>query len=525
MRPRPQGLDVFRPGRGLRLLAQLQLAIGFSLAAQLSVWNADVQGAEKLNVLFLFADDQRADTIAAHGNPAIRTPHLDRLAQRGLSFRNNYCFGSNSGAVCIPSRAMLMTGKMWLHTNNAMNGELILPERLQQHGYTTFISGKWHNQPPALLRGFARGRAIYLGGMSDHTEVYLDDIVEPGKLGNKRIGEKFSSELFADAVIDFLRSYESEQPFFAYVAFTAPHDPRQPPEADRQWYYQRRPPLPANFLPQHPFDNGHTVGGRDENLGAWPRTREMISDQLAEYYGLITHLDRQVGRVLDALAATPHAHNTLIIYAADHGLAIGSHGLLGKQSVYEHSMKCPLMIVGPGVPQGEQTAFTYLFDLYPTLCDLLGIEPPAGLDGHSLRPLWSGEKATVRDSVFLPFRDQQRAVRNDRWKYICYPQINHEQLFDLQQDPHETQNLAESNAHQDARNQMRELLRQWQQKTGDPQPLSTPNPKPKWVELSGRKRLPDRWQPEWIRDKYFEGEQPSAKDRQAIEQKRREYGG
>ncbi len=481
--------------------------------------------AERPNVVLLFADDQRADTIGAHGNPHIRTPNIDRLVSRGFSFRRNYCFGSNSGAVCVPSRAMLMTGKMWMHTNNRMKGEKILPELLQENGYTTFISGKWHNGPEALLRGFEQGKAVFLGGMSDHTRVPLQDIVAAGKLGNKRFGENFSSELFADAAVEFLKTYKQEKPFFLYVPFTAPHDPRQPPRSYRESYYAKKPPLPSNFLPQHPFDNGHMAGGRDENLGPWPRTEEFVRDQLAEYYGLVTHLDEQVGRIVKTLEGSRFAGNTILIYAADHGLAIGSHGLLGKQSVYEHSMHCPLIVSGPGIPKGKETrAFSYLLDLYPTICSLTGVPGPGGLDGHDLRPIWEGRAEKVRDSVFLPFRNVQRSVRDERWKLICYPQIAHRQLFDLRDDPHETENLAADPAHRARVDEMLGLMRRWQDRIGDEQVLAVANPKPKEIDLTGRQRLPDRWQPRWIRDKYFGGVEPNARNREANRREAAEFG-
>jgi arylsulfatase A-like enzyme len=158
------------------------------------------------------------------------------------------------------------------------------------------------------------------GGMSDHTKVPVCSLGADGKLTKPRAGEKFSSELFADSAIEFLEQHDRKKPFFAYVAFTAPHDPRMPPAAWVEPYYRERPPLPRNFLPQLPFDNGMMQGGRDENLAAWPRTESVIRDQLAEYYGLITHLDTQIGRILVALDQSGHAHNTLIIYAADNGL-------------------------------------------------------------------------------------------------------------------------------------------------------------------------------------------------------------
>jgi arylsulfatase A-like enzyme len=477
-----------------------------TLLALLALLSGRASAAQKPNILFLFADDQRADTIAAHGNPHIKTPNLDRLAAAGFSFRGNYCFGGNSGAVCVPSRAMLMSGKTWFHVDTvSLQGAKLLPEHLQEHGYVTFGAGKWHNGQPSWLRAFQRGRNIFFGGMSDHTKVPLRDLGPDGKLTELRTGDKFSSVLFADAAIEFLRSHDKKKPFFAYVAFTAPHDPRMPPLPYRETYYRNLPPLPANFLPQLPFDNGMMKGGRDENLAPWPRTEAVIRDQLAEYYGLITHLDEQVGRILEALEQTGQADNTLILYAADNGLALGSHGLLGKQNVFEHSMRVPLIVAGPGIPRGKSTqAFTYLLDLFPTLCDTIGIPPPADLEGESLRPLWEGKKDRVRDSVFLPFIQIQRAVRNDRWKLICYPKIGHMQLFDLQSDPDEKTNLIDRSENAAHVGRLLKLMKQWQAKVGDTLELPTENKPPEKVDLTGRKRDPDQWQPEWIRKKYFD---------------------
>ena len=479
------------------------------LLALLAEANAADRPARKPNVLFLFADDQRADTIAAHGNPHIKTPNLDRLAAAGFSFRSNYCFGGNSGAVCVPSRAMLMSGKTWFNVDTvSLQGTKLLPELLQENGYVTFGTGKWHNGPRSWLRAFQRGRSIFFGGMSDHTKVPVHDLGPDGRLTGERTGEKFSSELFADAAIEFLRGHDGKRPFFVYVAFTAPHDPRMPPLPYREMYYRNLPPLPASFLPQLPFDNGMMRGGRDENLGAWPRTETMIRDQLAEYYGLITHLDEQVGRILAALGQSGRADNTLIVYAADNGLALGSHGLLGKQSVFEHSMRVPLVIAGPGIPQGKSTrAFSYLLDVFPTLCDTLRIQPPADLEGESLRPVWEGKKDRVRDSVFLPFIDVQRSVRDERWKLIAYPRIGHLQLFDLQSDPDERVNLIGRSDGAEHVRRLQKLMNGWQAKVGDTLELPVENQSPPAVHLTGMKRIPDPWQPEWIVKKYFDAPQ------------------
>ena len=483
------------------------LLLSVSLALLLSLSATAATAATKPNILILFADDQRADTIGAHGNAHIKTPVIDGLVRDGTSFRRNYVMGGNSGAVCVPSRAMLMTGKTWFAMNTAtLAGEKLLPELFGENGYTTFGTGKWHNGQPSWLRAFQKGERIMFGGMSDHEKVPVRDLGPDGKLTEQRIGEKFSTELFADAAIRFLEQHDSAagaKPFFCYVAFTAPHDPRQPPPgfpAD----YTSRPPLPQNFLPQLPFDNGAMTGGRDENLGAWPRTEAMIRDLLAEYYAMVEHMDAQIGRILAVLKTRGLAENTIIVYAADNGLALGSHGLLGKQSVFEHSMLTPLILAGPGVPKGKSTAaFTYLFDLFPTLCELAGVPAPAGVFGESLRPLWDGSKSSLRDTVFLPYIQIQRAVRDERWKLIRYPKLGFSQLFDLQNDPDETRSVYDDPARAPDIARLTAAMQRWQTKVGDTLVLNTGSTPPPKIDLTGKARQTDQWQPEWIVKKYF----------------------
>ena len=464
------------------------------------------------NIIFLFADDQRADTIGAHGNPHIKTPNLDALAAEGMSFRQNYCAGSFSGAVCVASRAMLMTGRHWMslpETRPQTNwgDSVVLPAHLENEGgYQSYIVGKWHNGKGTLDKSFHSGKAIYMGGMADHTSFQVQDL-EGGKLMPKRDAGGFSSTVFADAAIEFIEKADGEKPFFLYVAFMAPHDPRNPPEKYREIYYKNRPPLPPNYLPQHPFQNAPaSTSGRDEGLGPWPRTKEVISDQLCEYYGLVTHLDEQVGRIMRALEGTLHADNTYIVYTADHGLAMGSHGLLGKQNVYEQSMKCPLIIKGPGIPKGQSTeAMTYVHDLNATVCGFSKTSIPEKSDARDLGPLIRGEIEKVHEEVFLPFQNNQRTVRDERWKLHVYPLINHRLLFDLKEDPHETNNLAEKLEHAEKLTEMMAMMEKNRNSYGDRHALSVENPKPKEAIYDNAKRTLDIWQPKWIRDKYFGG--------------------
>ena len=457
----------------------------------------------KPNVLLLFADDQRADTIGAWGNTHIRTPHIDSLVQRGMSFRSNYTFGSNSGAVCIPSRAMLMSGRTWLDVPNELKGVKLLPEVLRDAGYATFATGKWHNGESSLTRAFPNAKSVFLGGMADHTKTPIADIVA-GKVVNRRIADKFSSEEFANQVIGFLESQKGQDPFFCYAAFTAPHDPRNPPQEYRQPYYDNRPPLPANFLAQHPFNNGICKNVRDENLLGYPRDPKLLSDQLCEYYGLVTHLDGQIGRILQSLDKSGKSANTLVIYAADSGLAMGSHGLLGKQSLYEHSMRCPLILAGPGIPKNSCTSsFTYLFDLFPTLCQVTGATPPEKLAGHALQPLWADSSANIRSTLFMPFQNLMRSVNDGRHKLIVYPQIHGRQLFDLHNDPNEITDLSSNPAHAETLQRLEKRMVEQQTKYGDKQPLKATKASLPGVRFEDFIRKPDQWQPQWIIDKYF----------------------
>lgn len=313
--------------------------------------------------------------------------------------------------------------------------------------------------------------------------------------------------MIADAAIDFLNNKAGKyavKPFFMYVGFTAPHDPRDAPDKYRQMYYKNKPPLPKNFLPQHPFDNGELVN-RDENLAPWPRTKEVIQDQLAEYYALITHLDEQIGRLLQALQDSGELEDTIIIFAGDNGLALGSHGLVGKQNLYEHSVGVPLLFVGPGVPRDQRRDDpVYLLDIFPTVCELNGLAVPMNLDGISLAKVIAGEKAKTRESLYFNYKHLQRTVAKDNWKIICYPQINHVQLFDVKTDPDEMTDLSGRPENAKRVEEMKTLILAWEKDLGLPaMPLTSANPRPKEVNLSGQPRVPDQWQPEWIRKKYF----------------------
>jgi len=432
------------------------------------------------NILWIVSDDQRADTIAAHGNTTILTPSLDRLVRQGISFNSAYCMGSTSGAVCAPSRYMMMTGRS-LHRlpGNVFNipeSEVTLPQRLREAGWNTFFTGKWHNGKAAFQRSFGGGAEIFFGGMGSHTKLMVHDHQPDGKYPDSKRHPlpAFSSTAFADAAIRFIeeqaiieeqerKNEEQERknaeqvsdgrnnPFFACVSFTAPHDPRTPPAKFLSMYPKEKMSLPTNFLPEHPFDNGE-LKIRDEKLAPFPRTPEVVKEQLAAYYAMISQMDAQVGRIIDALQETGLAENTMVVFTSDHGLAVGSHGLMGKQNLYEHSTRVPLLIVGPGIEAGsvcEQPV--YLHDLVPTIADWARIDAPEFSEGKSLVGLLNGTSQQGRESIYTAYKKVQRAIRVGRWKLIHYPAIIRTQLFDLQDDPQETTDLADHPDHQGTR--------------------------------------------------------------------------
>src|SRR5436190_13020470 len=262
------------------------------------------RAAKGPNFLFLLADDQRADTISALGNPYIQTPHLDQLAGGGFAFTRAYYMGSQIQGVCVPSRAMMLTGRGLFEAPQRRDwreiprGDSMWPEVLRAGGYKTIGIGKWHNDYGSYTRAFSAGGPVFLGGMGDHTHLSVSDYDSVHGLHNLHVANQHSSELFADAAIAFIKAtraqlFESRrQPFAMYVAFTAPHDPYMAPPAFLSRYSAQALPVPANFMAEHPFDNGD-LHVRGEDLLPRPLKREAVQGELEAYYAIVTHMDAQ----------------------------------------------------------------------------------------------------------------------------------------------------------------------------------------------------------------------------------------
>jgi arylsulfatase A-like enzyme len=404
--------------------------------------------APKPNVIFVLADDQRFDTIAALGNSEIKTPNLDKLVGRGFTFTNAYCQGSMIPAVCAPSRTMILTGRSLFHIPN--------PQAKTYDGPTL-----------SSVFGAAGYVTLHVGKPGNSFRVAHQKFNKNVEIAHQNAP---TAKKCADSVIDFVKAHDGKKPFLVYLAPAVPHDPRVAPAEFHKLYDPAKLTLSKNFMKQHPFDNGE-LEVRDEKLAPVPRTEDEMRKHLADYYACITNLDAELGRVLDAIKGAGHADNTLVVFTSDQGLAVGGrHGLMGKQNLYEH-FKAPLVVAGPGVRKGKSDALVYLFDLFPTLCELTGVEVPKGLEGQSLAPLLAGEKQRGRTHLFAAYKDVQRMVRDDTCKLIWYPKAERFQLFDLAVDPDELKDLSTEPTYAKKLADLRAAMACEQKAWGDTAPL------------------------------------------------------
>ena len=445
------------------------------------------------NVLLIYTDDHRYTGVHALGGQAVKTPHLDKLANEGIVFTNAYLMGSFSGATCIPSRASLLTGRQLFKLKGIgrelPNNHKTIGETFRDSGYYSYHVGKWHQDTKSLFRSYDSGATVmglglylvdhfrmpyrdwdpsgkfskddgYLIQYDEQGDVYRRGLTKDdkrGPIGTKATGPH-SSEVFANSAIDFIQGYDKGRPYFMYLAFHAPHDPRHAPQAYKDMYPEDEIELPPSYMPQHPFHNGHLVL-RDEKLAPWPRTPEIVRKELSDYYAIITHMDEQIGRVIDSLKENGQWGNTIVVMAGDSGLAVGNHGLLGKQSVYDEDGVHVPFIIGGGLFEGMKKrvdAFCYIHDIFPTICDLAGIRIPDSVTGRSLKDVIIGRKDSIRDYTYHAYMQFQRAYRKGDYKLIEYvrsPGRTNKgesfiagsrvtQLFNFKDDPWETHNLA-----------------------------------------------------------------------------------
>jgi len=450
------------------------------------------------NFLFIISDDQSFRAIGSSGNEVIQTPNLDRLADSGMTFTHGFNMGSYSGAICVASRAMLNTGRYVWQAEDAVGTDALWGEYFQEAGYDTFLTGKWHvlggglSEEQSAAKAFETAGAMGKGFYGSPTEYNRpaansewapDDItllghwspevwdITNGVISAPYTVEKHTSELYADEAVHFLNArVEPSDPFFMYVSFNAPHDPRQAPTEYQEMYSPFEPPIPPNLWGEYPYE---LKPQRDDGVTSYPITETVYKFHLKEYYAMISHMDDQIGRILAALEASGEADNTYVIFTSDHGLAIGEHGYIGKQILYDHSTRVPFLMKGPEIEAGSQVdAMFYLQSIVPTTLELAGIPVPPTIDFPSLTGLMNGTTNKLYDSVygglFVTGDMPQRMIRTEKYKLIMYPYLEKYLLYDLEADPWEATNLLTQTGYGQIANDLYELYQGWQAEVDDP---------------------------------------------------------
>ncbi|WP_297696101.1 sulfatase-like hydrolase/transferase [uncultured Eudoraea sp.] len=443
------------------------------------------------NIVFIFADDLTYSAINALGNKEIQTPNIDRLVNAGTTFSHAYNMGAWNGAVCLASRAMIISGRsVW--NADKFRQEWLLGRGLDQTwgklmenaGYNTYMTGKWHVDAKAedvfqnvvhvrpgmpkdawkndeMIENFksiagtdtSPGKFMPVGYNRPISEADSSWSAADTKYGGYWEGGKHWSEVLKDDALGFVaNTKKSDKPFFMYLAFNAPHDPRQAPQAYLDKYPMENISVPKSFLPEYPFKDGIGNGPdlRDEALAPFPRTEYAIKKHIQEYYAIITHLDDQIGAILDSLEESGQMQNTYIIFTADHGLAMGRHGLLGKQTQFDHSIRAPFVIMGPNVPKGKIiSSDIYLQDAMATSLELAGIQKPGYIYFHSLMDLLEGKRdKSAYNGIYGGYVDLQRMIRKEGFKLIVYPKLDRVLLYDMENDPEEINDLSDEPSYQ-----------------------------------------------------------------------------
>ncbi|MBC8352887.1 MAG: sulfatase-like hydrolase/transferase [Planctomycetes bacterium] len=426
-----------------------------------TAFEAPSSAADRPNILFIIVDDQSPfDLNIYNAQSKLQTPNIDRLATEGMTFDAAHHMGAWVGAVCTSSRHMVMTGRtVWhipdkpgrMNNPNVANPKLVPPNLPQNTMAAVFTRA-----------GYDTMRTCKKGNSYEEANKLFTVRHDATKRGGT---DETGSVWHGDRVLDYLNSREAtndDDPFLIYYGFSHPHDTRDgTPELLAKYgatnhkdkktlppVHANQPALPANYLDAHPFHHGQP-GLRDEVAvsGVWEnRDERTIRNELGRQFACSENIDIQIGRVLDKLDALGELENTYIIYTADHGMAIGRHGLQGKQNLYEHTWRVPMIVKGPGIAADSRVpGNVYLTDMLATLCDLAGVDAPKTSEGISFKPVLEGTKQTVRDTLFGVYcggtKPGMRCVKQGDWKLIKYDvmdgEVRETQLFNLAKNPHE----------------------------------------------------------------------------------------
>lgn len=478
------------------------LATLFILSSCKQKNNVSAVSDKKPNIILIFTDQQNINMMGVMGNTQIKTPNMDRLANKGFYFKNSYCVSP----VCGPARSSIITGLMPHETDVEWNGSSIKEgvlnagEIFRKAGYETIWGGKWHLPESYPLR---EG--------SVKKEIKGFKLLPFGNFNRWMLGSELDPPL-ADAAVNFIKDYDSEKPFFLSLSFHNPHDICFYPRKDG-WatetdsllkirYYGFKyllpevirthpskitdlPPLPKNFEinpnePEFLSDKRkyHTEYGMETRLSNLEFDELDWRGYLNAYNKLTESVDVEIGKVIDALEENNLLDNSIIVFTSDHGDGAAAHRWSAKLSLYNESVMVPLIIVPPKKERAvgyDNTSLVSQIDILPTLCDYAEVEVNHKFTGKSLKPLLQKREGEFRNYIvseladFKPDKSRKgRMVRSQKYKYIIYTTgARNEQLFDLQNDPGETKNLAQDMNYSKVKEEHRGFLHQWMEKTND----------------------------------------------------------
>ena len=443
------------------------------------------------NILFIMTDEQRGDCLGCYGNPVLHTPHIDAIAERGVRFDRGYV----QNPMCMPARMSIMTGRYCSEHGCNINcvgipaheQEHTFMRYLQDAGYYTAAIGKMHMMPKWGPFGFHYLDLV--DGQADTNNQYTDYLRAKGLLSmqHEAKGERLPFDIYTNALsaednIDafigrraarWLEAYDDDRPLFLWVSFCNPHFPFDPPEPYDTMYDPERVPLPVwrdGELDDKPPQR-QLLQERHYDAATEPILRKMV----ANYYGLISLIDDQVGRILQVLEHKGLAEDTLIAYTSDHGDHLGDHHLLHKSGVtfYEGSVRVPYLVsYPPAFPRSAMCGeLVETIDLPATFLDVAGVELPETMQGRSLVGLAEGRLSHWRDDAFSEInlhtnpemhgprdpgsRDHVAMIATRTWKYVHLPNLGIGELYNLADDPHELHNLFYQPAYADKVSEMR----------------------------------------------------------------------
>jgi len=433
------------------------------------------------NVLFVVSDDLKASVLGCYGDEFCETPNIDALAEGGMVFERAYC----QGTWCRPSRLSFMHSR-YTGDRGPTLGEHLIDEDF----YSARVGKIFHMRVPGDIIAGTDGVDIpetwterfNTQGREAHTPGYyrlLNENVFTTALGDRQ-STRDPHRMFvsveaegdgsdqpdwkgAEKTVELLRERgESDEPFFLATGFVRPHYPSVAPASyfdDYPWSEIPLPEVPEGDLEDIPPPG--RAGTTSEKCGI-ARYPDNIRRMWADYYATVTFMDEQVGKVLDELERQGLRDSTLVIFTSDHGYHLGEHHFWQKSNLHEEVTRIPLIVSAPGFEAGRSSSLVELMDIYPTVCELLGAPIPETVQGESLAPVLRDPEATVREAA-LSMDRKGRAIRTDDWAYMRY-RNGAEELYDMREDPGQFTNLADDEAHAEAKAKLHQL---WKRRVGE----------------------------------------------------------